>query len=349
MDDLASLHFQFAAPWWLLALLPVPLLWWLRGKMGQRAALRFSSTALAGQVAMLVKSRPGRWARALRPIALACAIIALARPQFGHEQQQATSSGVDIMLTADLSNSMWAYDFVLDGQRTDRLTVVKSVLHDFIQARPYDRLGLIAFASEPYLVSPLTTNHRWLQHWVDDLHLGLIDGRRTAVGDALGRAVNRLNKLEAKSKVVILLTDGSSNSGKLDPMLAAEAAKASGVKVYTIGVGQEGIVPFPRINPMTNQPELDRQGRIYLEHGRSEIDLETLRQIADHTGGKFYAATNTEELKGIYNEIDQLEKRDVTVDLFVDYAEAFIWPLGLALGLVVLEALLNWTLYRRLP
>jgi len=221
-------------------------------------------------------------------------------------------------------------------------------LKDFVEERKNDRLGLIAFASKPYLISPLTLNHDWLLQWIDDLELGMIDGNRTAVGDALGRAVNRLSKLEAKSKIVILLTDGDNNAGQLEPRLAAQAAKASGVKVYTIGVGREGMVPMPLLDRNGN-PRRDAAGRLMLQRNFSSLDLGSLQEVAEITGGKFYRATNLEELKGIYDQIDQLEKRDVNIDLWVDYADAYVWPLAIALGLLVLEALLALTLYRRLP
>ncbi|MDP0500012.1 MAG: VWA domain-containing protein [Verrucomicrobiota bacterium JB022] len=346
MDDLPI--FRFAEPAWLLLLLLMPVLWWLRGRAGQRAAVRFSSVAIAGQISSLVKSRAGGWTRAIRPLALACGIIALARPQFGTEQQTMTSSGVDIMLTADLSDSMWAHDFIVDRKVVDRLTAVKRVMADFVREREHDRLGLIAFASDPYLISPLTLNHRWLQQWIEDLQIGMIDGTRTGIGDALGRAVNRLRNLDAESKIVILLTDGESNTGKLEPSLAAEAARASGVKVYTIGVGQSGEVQYPRFDRNGN-PVRNSSGELLMRWVTTSVNFESLQEIADVTGGKFYRATNSEQLKEIYDEIDQLEKREVNINLWIDYAEAYIWPLALAFALLVLEAVLALTLYRRLP
>ena len=351
MSDIlpTGLLFRFAQPEWLWLLLLIPLLALWQGRRGSVAAVKFPAVGLAKQVAAFVRSRPGRWVNAMRWLILLCLIFALARPQTGTETSSIKSSGVDIMMTVDLSNSMWAHDFEVDGQPTDRLTTVKRVMDTFIERRGSDRIGLIAFASDPYLVSPLTLNHAWLRERLRALRLGDIDGRGTAVGSSLGTAVTRLSDLEGESRLVILLTDGANNTGAIEPLAAADAAAAYGIRVYTIGVGREGMVPVPADYDRQGNPARDRRGRIQLQQTRSDIDLETLQEIAQATGGRYYHATDIRQLEQIYAEIDELEKRDVEFSIRRLYADHFWWPLGLGLGLFLLETLLAQTRYRRLP
>lgn len=330
-------------------LLLVPLLFLLlRGRLGRQAAVQFSSVALAKQVSAFVKSRPGRFKGFLRALVLVFLVLALARPQAGEESQEITSSGIDIVLAVDLSGSMWAHDFELAGVRQDRLTVVKRVIKDFIERRPSDRIGLIAFASEPYLVSPLTLEHRWLLDRLSELQIGMI-GNQTAVGSAIGSSVNRLLDQDAKTRLVILLTDGANNAGQIDPLPAAEAAAAFDIRVYTVGVGRPGWVPYPRSFDRNGQPERDANGTVRLRQDRSEIDLETLQQVAEKTGGRYYHATDTAELEKIYEEIDQLEKTEITFDIRRLFDDYFWVPLAFALGLLGLEQVLAHTRLRRLP
>ena len=202
--------FEFAEAQWLLLLLLLPLLFWLKGKAGRSAAIRFPSTILASQVAAFVRQRPGRWRAALRWLSVLFLIFALARPRTGEELTSTESSGVDLVIAVDLSTSMWAHDFEVGGVPLDRLTVVRAVIKEFVEKRPNDRIGLIAFAAEPYLVSPLTLNHDWLQRRLDDLRIGEIEDG-TAIGSAIGAAVNRLRELPAKSRSIILVTDGANN------------------------------------------------------------------------------------------------------------------------------------------
>lgn len=339
--------FRFAQPELLGLLVLVPLFLLLRGKTGRAAAVKFPSIQLAKQVAAFVRSRPGRFAGWLRALILTLLILALARPQFGEETSDITQSGIDIVLAVDLSTSMWAHDFKMSGVPVDRLTVVRQVMEDFIKRRPSDRLGLIAFSGEAFLVSPLTLKHDWLGHRLDELEIGMLP-QGTAIGSAIGTSVNRLVDQESKSKIIILLTDGGNNTGVIDPIPAAEAAKAFGIKIYTIGVGREGNVPFP---------QTDRYGRIIrnqngqpvLTLGRSEIDLESLKEIAKTTEGRYYHATDTDQLEAIYNEIDQLEKTEITLTVNRLYDDMFWIPLAVAAALLALEQLLGQTRYRRLP
>lgn len=340
--------FDFAEPGWLFLLLLLPLLFWLRGRQGPSGAIRFPSTRLAAQVAAFVRQRPGRWRASLRWLALALLILALARPRTGEELSSTTSSGIDMVVALDLSTSMWAHDFEESGVPLDRLTVVRSVLEQFIGERSYDRIGLIAFAAEPYLVSPLTLNHDWLLRRLESMRLGQIEDG-TAIGSAIGAAINRLRDLPAESRSIILVTDGANNRGKLEPRAAAEAARTYGIKIYAIGVGEQGMVPYPARFDAKGQPIRARDGRIFLQPRRSDIDLETLQELARITGGRYFHATDLEQLREVYAEIDRMEKTDVEMTVRRLYTEAFPFPLAVALVLLLVDILLAQTRYRRLP
>jgi len=332
--------FDFQYPW-LLTLLALPfILALLKGGKGHSGSIRFSSTRLLGADASIRRSRPLGWLTALRILALLLMIIALARPRLGEGYTDIESSGVDIILVVDASDSMRALDFKIKGTETDRITVVKKVVKDFVDKRPNDRMGLVAFATEPYLVSPLTLNHDWLQKSVDRLEIGVIPENATAIGSALVMGVNRLKNLDAKTKIVILLTDGENNAGEISPEIAAEAAAALGVKVYTIGAGKEGRVKYPL---------KDRRGRTYYREFISHIDEATLNKMAETTGGKFYRAQSTQDLESIYEDIDQLEKTEVKLRNYTTYQELFLWPLIAGLAILLLEQLLASTRLRSLP
>ncbi len=340
--------FRFAQPEaFFLLLIPLALLL-LQGRIGKQAAVRFPSVALAKQVSAFVRSRPGRFRGWLRALILVAVIVALARPQAGEEATEITSSGVDIVLAVDLSGSMWAHDFSLGGELQDRLTVVKRVIREFIEKRPSDRIGLVAFSGEPYLVSPLTLNHNWLLQRLDELEIGMgPDG--TAIGSAIGTSVNRLLDQEAETRLIVLLTDGANNRGQLQPIAAAEAAAAFDIRIYAVGVGRDGIVRYPLVDRRTNRPVVDARGRKQFENGRSEIDLATLQEVADATNGRYYHATDTEQLMSIYEEIDQLEKTEITQHIRRLFDDYFWIPLLGALAFLGLEQILAHTRYRRLP
>ncbi len=339
---------QFANPelLWLLVLLPVLVL--LRGRSGRNAAMVFSSVALAKKVSGKTRTRAGAFMFFLRLLALAALILALARPQLGKGHSEIESSGIDIILAVDVSGSMHALDFATQDDLANRLDIVKRTIANFIEQRPNDRIGVIAFAKDPYLVSPLTLNHDWLLKLVGNLKIGRIDQSATAIGPAIGMASNRLRDLTAKSRVVILLTDGEDTVNKIPPVAAAEAAKTFGIKFYTIAAGSSGNVPMPLLDENGNYVRT-RNGQIRYRMLPSQVDEEMLKEVADITGGKFYHATNREELANIYDEIDQLEKTKVKLKHFATYEELFIWPTFLALGLIGLEQLLANTRFKRLP
>src|ERR1019366_7783879 len=234
---------------------------------------------------------------------------------------------------------MQALDFLIDNQRVNRIEVVKSVVSKFIDERPNDRIGLIAFAGAPYIVSPLTLDHDWLQQNLERINVGIGDDG-TAIGLAIAAAVNHLRTTATKSKVVILLTDGVNNTGKISPLAAAEAAKALGVRIYTIGVGVRGKAPIP---------VRDEAGNMHIIMAKVDVDEKTLQTIADETGGNFYRATDTDSLEKIYEQINGLEKSAQTIQKFEHYDELYPWALLPSLALLGLGFLLQQTRYRRLP
>jgi Ca-activated chloride channel homolog len=322
---------------WLLALLPFVMLW--RGRRGPVAAVEYSDVGLAREVARSSRSRVGRWVWLLPILAGVLMIVGLARPQRGHSRTEVTANGIDIVLGLDVSGSMQALDFEIDNQRMNRIEVVKSVVSKFIEERPNDRIGLIAFAGAPYLVSPLTLDHDWLQQNLERVNIGGVDDG-TAIGSAIAASVNRLRTTPAKSKVVILLTDGMNNTGKISPLSAAEAARALGVKIYTIGVGVRGKAPIP---------VKDEAGNLHMIMAKVDVDEKTLQAVADETGGKFYRATDTDSLEKIYEQINSLERTPQTVQKFEHYEELYPWALIPSLAILGLGVVLQQTRYRRLP
>jgi Ca-activated chloride channel homolog len=334
------MNFTFQHPWWLLALLALPALAWLRGKRGTRPAFLYSSVALAKGLERSARSRAGAFLMALRWIALTLFIIALARPQKTESESSVRASGVDIVIAVDLSGSMESEDFVVNRQRVNRLFIAKDTVKQFVSKRPNDRIGLVAFAGRAYIAAPLTLDHDFLVSNLQRLELHTIEDG-TAIGSALSAAVNRLRDLKSKSKIVILMTDGQNNAGKIPPLTAAEAAKALSVKVYTIGVGIRGNAPFPRMNPFTG-------GKEYVPVP-VDIDEATLGAIAEKTGGKYYRADSSDTLRRVYAEIDQLEKTEIEVKKYVRRFELFWIPASVGLLLLVLEAVLANTVWRRMP
>src|ERR1700692_2028775 len=270
---------------WALTLLPLVILW--RGRRGPVAAIQYSDVGLARAVARRSRSRIGNWVWLWAVFAGALMIVGLARPQRGQSRTEVTANGIDIVLGLDVSGSMQALDFLVDNQRVNRIEVVKSVVAKFIEERPDDRIGLIAFAAAPYLVSPITLDHDWLQQNLERVNIGVGDDG-TAIGSAIAAGVNRLRMTPSKSKVVILLPDGMNNTGKISPLAAAEAARALGVKVYTIGVGVRGKAPIP---------VKDDAGNMHMIMAKVDVDEKTLQAVADETSGQFYRATDTDSLQ----------------------------------------------------
>jgi Ca-activated chloride channel family protein len=330
----------FAHPWFLLLLLLLPLLAWLKGRRGVPPAFVYSSVQLVRGMQNITRSRSGGFLMSLRWLVLALFIVALAQPRLTKSQTTVKASGVDIVVALDMSGSMISEDFVVRGERVNRFNMARTVLKGFIDKRPNDRIGLVLFASQAYIATPLTLDHDYLQENLDRLEIGAIDQNSTAIGDGLSTAVNRLADLKAKSKIVILMTDGQNNSGKLDPLVAAEAAAALKVKVYTVGIGMRGQAPMPA---------RDMFGRKVYQMVPVDVDEDTLQKIADRTGGKYYRADNAEKFRQIYDEIDKLEKTEAVVNKFTEYKELFPWLVVAGAALLLIELVLGQTAFRRLP
>ena len=330
---------QFASPHylWLLTLLAPMTAYYVWRTMQGGAAIRISTVAGVLHAPKTVRHYLRHLPFALRAAAFALLVVALARPQDVEQNVRTNTEGIDIMLAIDVSGSMLARDF-----KPDRITAAKEVAGSFIADRYGDRIGLVAFAGEAFTQSPLTTDQSTLQTLLARIRSGLIDDSGTAIGNGLATAINRLRESEAKSKVIILLTDGVNNRGQIAPMTAAEIARAQGIRVYTIGVGTEGTAPYPAVD-IYGQPTGD------VVMAKVEIDEKTLGAMADLTGGKYFRATDNAKLKAIYDEINQLEKSKVEVTERISYHERFlVWALA-ALGALLLEFLLSNLVLKRIP
>ena len=329
-----NLAWTLATPLWLVLLVALPFAWWW-ARRRRREALVLPALARAGDLPRTWRERL-RWAPdALRAAAFLAMVFALARPQELAAGRPLTTSGIDIVLTIDASGSMKAEDF----QPRNRLEVAKQAAADFVEERPSDRLGLVTFAGPAVTQAPLTLAHQAVGNALRRIEIGgLTDG--TAIGTALATAVNRLRASDARSKVVILLTDGVNNAGQIDPLTAARTAQALGVRVYTIGVGTTGEAPYLLDDP--------RFGRRYVRVV-VRIDEEVLREIASRTGGRYFRATDPEALSQVYAAIDRLERSPLSGRRPVARIDRYAWILALALGLVVAEGVLRGTLFRRLP
>ncbi|MEO6742096.1 MAG: VWA domain-containing protein, partial [Chthoniobacteraceae bacterium] len=266
--------------------------------------------------------------------------IALARPRLGKTQDTIESSGVDIVLELDVSGSMLAEDFTLGKERASRIEVVKDVTKRFIEGRPNDRIGIIAFAGRPYLVSPLTLDHDWLLKNLERLRIGLVEDG-TSIGSALASAANRLKNKQSKSKIIVLLTDGDENITTIPPATAAEAAKTLGIKIYTIAAGTNGTAPYPAGR--------DFFGNKVYRNIQVSVDEGQLRKVAEIGGGKFFVAMDTNSLNKIFSEIDTLEKTEVKLKRKTDWKDLFQWFIGAGAALAALHALLSQTLWRTVP
>ncbi len=335
----AAPTFSFAHPWVLWFLLLLPLLSLLRGRWGGTPGILFSSTSLVLAVGKKRRSKAGAMLASLVLAAMVLLIIALARPQFGRTLEHVTASGVDIMLALDVSGSMIAEDYTIGSSRANRIDVVKKVTQQFIEARPNDRIGIIAFAGRPYLVSPLTLDHDWLIRNLDRVKIGLVEDG-TAIGSGLASAVARLKDRDSKTKIIVLLTDGANNAGKVQPLTAAEAGRALGIKIYSIGAGSNGPVPVPMKDPF---------GRTVYQKVVFDFDEKLLEQIAKIGEGKYFRAADTRSMDATFREIDRLEKTKIEVEKTAEYRDLFPWLLFPALFLLAAEAVLSRTLWSRLP
>ncbi len=321
----------FAHPYLLLLLLLLPLLAWLKGRRGRPPAFLYSSVKLVEGLTRARRSRAGAFLAALRWLVLALFIVALAQPRLTRSQTTVKASGIDIVCALDLSGSMNTEDYAVNGGRVSRFNMAKPVLEEFIEGRPNDRIGLVVFAAQAFIAAPLTLDHDYLLENIDRLGIGSINSDATAIGDGIITALNRLRDLKAKSKIIVLMTDGGNNSGKIDPITATKAAQALGVKIYTIGLGNREIVQAMGLPPG------------YLP------DEDTLQQIAQMTGGRYFRADNSEKFKSIYAEIDKLEKTDAIINKYTQFKELFPWFVSCGLVLLLIELALGQTAYRRLP
>lgn len=332
-------EFSFAHPWMLLGLLLLPFLAFLKGRLGGSPGVLFSSTKLVAALGKQRRARSGAILASLIYGAMALLLIALARPQLGKTLEHIQASGIDIMLVLDVSGSMIAEDYTIGNQRANRLDAVKRVTQQFIEGRPNDRIGIVAFAGRPYLVSPITLDHDWLIKNLDRVQLGLVEDG-TAIGSALASAASRLKNKEAKSKLIVLLTDGANNAGKVMPLTAAEAAKALGIRIYTIGAGSSGPVPVP---------VKDAFGRTFYQRMVFEFDEKLLAEIAKIGDGKYFRAADTASLDNTFREIDRLEKSKVEIEKNVDTTDFFWWFIAAGSLFLIAEIILSQTRWRRIP
>jgi Ca-activated chloride channel family protein len=328
--------FHFAYPYALFLLLLLPAGYYLaRLRRDKQRSVAFSSATLfegAGLEAPWWK-REAKWI--LRALALVLVVIAVARPQTGRSEYTVESEGVDIMLVLDISGSMQAQDF----KPKNRLNVAKEVVKEFISKRKHDRIGLVIFAGQAMTQCPLTLDYQILDELVDKVHFGMLEDR-TAIGVAVATACNRLKNSKAKSRVIILLTDGQNNAGSVDPLTAAKVAQTLGIKVYTVGVGTNGVVPVPVNDPVFGERVVPMEVR---------IDETTLKKIAEMTKGKYFLATNAEELKQIYDRIDSLEKTRIKSKTFISYSDRYRYFAVPALVLLMMEVVLSAGVLRETP
>lgn len=325
---------SFGQPWLLLLFLIIPfLIYWkfTKGKK-QVAAIEISSTKGLYN-ARSWKNTVQHFPFIFRMLALSCIIVALARPQTKFDETQTEGEGIDIILCIDVSGSMTAQDF-----QPNRMEAAKKVAEDFVDHRPSDRIGVVIFAGESFTQCPLTTDHYVLKSQIAQIRNGLLEDG-TAIGSGLATSVDRLRSSKAKSKIIILLTDGINNGGLIDPNTAKEIAKTFHIKVYTIGVGSEGYAPTPVSTPMG----------IVMQNQKVSIDEKLLQNIAQETGGKYFRATDNSSLEHIYNEIDKMEKSKVEITTFHHYSEKFYPFIFAAMGLLLIEIILRFTVFKKFP
>lgn len=308
-------HFKFAQPQWLLLLIPCVLLFLLRRGRGAEAALTFSTLSVLVSLGAKVRRSAFSLGMPLAILALIPAICAMARPVWRNEYHAKTASGIDIAIAFDVSLSMSIDDFrTPDGRALQRIDAAKKVVHNFIESRPDDRIGMVIYSGRPYSVSPITLDHEWLLSSFRQVNLNILKEMGTAIGSAIAAASSRLDARDAKSKIIILCTDGASNSGKISPIEAAENAQKLGIKIYTVAIGTE-------------------EGRVSSQiqrFARQEFDLPTLKKIADITGGEHYWAQSVEELDRTFKTIDKLEKTESVSRTVIEDVELYPWFMGAA-------------------
>lgn len=331
--------FQYASPYWrYCVVLLVPLFFYELRKL-HLTRLAIPSGEIVVRRKKTLKAELEFVPPLLKMIAMALILFALARPQIGNQNTDVHSEGIDIVLALDTSESMHALDLQLDGKEADRMQVVKSVVKDFIDGREYDRIGMVVFGAQAYTQCPLTLDYDILKGYLDLIDVG-IAGDATAIGNALATSVKRLIASQAKSRIVILLTDGDNTAGEVSPQAAAELAKDEGIKVYTIAVGSRAkTVPYPVKTPYGRQ----------VRNVELSVDEDTLKKIAETTGGRFFRADTTDTLKSIYQTIDKLEKTDVKVEKFTEFDEQYLTYLIPGLIFLLASWILKQTIFLRVP
>ena len=329
---------SFKDPWFFLLLVIVPLLVYQHFRR-QHGTVLFSSIDNLKQIGHSWAFWGRHGLLLLKCITVILLVIALARPLKGREETKITTEGIDIILAVDVSGSMMAEDFQIGEEHRNRLYVVKEVVRDFIKGRQNDRIGIVTFAGRPYTLCPLTLDYGWLTQQLDRAEIGMIEDG-TAIGSAIATSTNRLRASSAKSRIIILLTDGRNNAGRIDPITAADAASALNVKIYTIGAGTKELAPFP---------VRDFLGNKRYQQVKVEIDDDSLREIAQKTEGIYFRATDTDSLRRIYEEIDKMEKIRIETTEYLEYKEFYLYLLLSAIISFVIEIGLANTRLRRLP
>ena len=316
-------HFRFAQPQWLLLLIPCVLLVLLRRGRGAEAGIRFSHLGILISLGARVRQSAFSIGAPILLAALVPSILAMARPVWRNVYQSKSASGIDIVVALDVSLSMSIDDFVYQGMPQMRLDAAKDVVHEFIKGRPSDRMGLVLYSGQPYIAGPITLDHEWLLTKLGEVRLEILKEQGTAIGSAIAASADKLNARDSKSRIIVLITDGASNSGKISPIEAAELAKTLGIKIYTVAIGTEegrvsrGIQRFPR----------------------QEFDLPTLRKIAALTGAEHYWAQTLAELATTFRTIDELEKSEVQALTVTEDTELFQWFVAFAALMAVMGAL----------
>lgn len=333
---------RFAYPYVFILLLLLPYLLKQFRRKGRSAVIKFSTLKIVKTIRPNKKVLMRKYLIHARLIAIALIVIALARPQSTHHIEEIISKGIDIILAIDVSGSMKAEDF----KPNDRLDAAKYVVQDFINGRKNDRIGMTIFAGEAFTRCPLTLDYGILLSFLKQLKHGIVERDGTAIGMAIASSLNRLRRTDAQSKIIILLTDGENNSGKIDPITAGNMAKALNVKIYTIAMGRKEGAPIPIDHPLL--------GKIYQKNpdgslALTKVDASSLQEIADTTGGKFFWAENEQKLKEIYATIDRMEKTDIKTKNYTKYKELFFYPALAALLIILLETAAAHTILRKIP
>lgn len=326
---------SFAYPWVLYFLLVIPLLitWYIWQGEKKQAAIKYSSLKIFAKIPATLKERLRHLPFAFRMIALVFLIIALARPQNFSAGQNVNAEGIDIAIVLDISGSMLAEDF-----KPNRLEAAKAVIDNFINGRTTDRIGLVIFSREAFTQCPLTIDYSVLRNLLSDIKTGMIEDG-TAIGNGIANGVNRLKDSDAKSRVIILLTDGVNNAGEVDPISAAEIAAKFGIRIYTIGVGTRGEAPYPVQTPFGTRYQMMPV----------EIDEALLKKISDLTGGQYFRATNNRALEEIYNKIDKIEKTKIEITSYKNAKELYAGWLEIGFLFLLLESVASRTILRKLP